>query len=351
MQNFYNISLIFTGTVIGAGFASGQEIMQYFLKYGNAGVFGIFLSIVVFSLLVCIIMCKIQCTGAGNPDEYLSGCPRFVKISYSVITTGFMLVSFCVMVIASGEMFFEHAGLPRFFGIFLMLSVSIYCFFRGSNGIVIINKLMTPAIIIVTVIVFADKMLFSSAPVFKAAAVCKPAVSAFVYVSYNTLSLISVMTAVGDYITDKGTAVLSSVFGGIMLLVTALCIWCVMRGADVQNAEIPMLAAISPYLKPLYIPVLFFAMATTAVSNGAGVINSVRFKKLPVICVMTACSLVAARFAGFSVLVAKGYAFFGYAGFIIGAYTIADGAKYLKLRNNAKNGEFRRKSEKNRANP
>ena len=346
MQNFYNIALIFTGTVIGAGFASGQEIMQYFLKYGNAGVFGMLLSIAVFSLLVCVIMCKIQHTGAGNPDEYLIGCPRFIKLAYSVVTTGFMLVSFCVMVTASGEMFYEHAGLPRLFGIILMLAVCACCFFRGNKGILIINRLMTPAIVIVTIIAFADKMLFSSAPVFKAAAVYKPAVSAFVYVSYNTLSLISVMTAVKECITDKGTAVLSSLFGGIMLLITALCIWCVMRGANVQNAEIPMLAAISPYLKPLYVVVLFFAMATTAVSNGVGVINSIRLKKFPSICIMSLCALLAARFAGFSVLVGKVYAFFGYAGFVIGAYTIADGVKYLKMRNCAKTDDYARKTKK-----
>lgn len=333
--------MIFTGTVIGAGFASGQEIMQYFLKYGNAGVFGIFLSIAIFTFLVCVIMCKIQYTGASDAAEYLGGCPLFIKRVYCVLTSGFMLVSFCVMVIASGEMFYEHAGMPRWFGIVLMLAVSIYCFYHGNEGIVIINKLMTPLIVIVTIIVFADKMLFCGAkPVFKAAVFNNPATSAFVYVSYNTLSLISVMTAVKKYITTKSEAVLSSLFGGTMLLITALCIWCILRSENVYNSEIPMLAAISPYMKCLYIPVLFFAMATTAVSNGTGVINSINLDKTTVILAMVLIMLIMKRF-GFSGLVANVYAFFGYAGFIIGVYTIADGIKYIKLRKTAKKEEKR----------
>ena len=37
------ISLAFIGVVVGAGFASGQEAMQYFVAFGEKGFFGVVL--------------------------------------------------------------------------------------------------------------------------------------------------------------------------------------------------------------------------------------------------------------------------------------------------------------------
>ena len=41
--------IIFTiiGALVGAGFASGQEIYLFFYRYGTNGIFGIFLFVVI----------------------------------------------------------------------------------------------------------------------------------------------------------------------------------------------------------------------------------------------------------------------------------------------------------------
>lgn len=40
----WQIAAVYVGTVIGAGFATGREIMEFFTRYGTAGTVGIIIS-------------------------------------------------------------------------------------------------------------------------------------------------------------------------------------------------------------------------------------------------------------------------------------------------------------------
>ena len=44
---------VFTGMAVGAGFASGREITDYFLEYGGVWVSGLLFAGVLFFLAVC----------------------------------------------------------------------------------------------------------------------------------------------------------------------------------------------------------------------------------------------------------------------------------------------------------
>ncbi|MEG0620682.1 MAG: hypothetical protein RR477_06115, partial [Raoultibacter sp.] len=44
------------GTLIGSGFASGQEVMQFFTSYGLAGIIGCLVAMVLFGLLGAVFM-------------------------------------------------------------------------------------------------------------------------------------------------------------------------------------------------------------------------------------------------------------------------------------------------------
>ena len=48
----------YVATVIGSGFATGQEIMQFFSFYGFAGIIGGIISMVLFSWMGASVMSK-----------------------------------------------------------------------------------------------------------------------------------------------------------------------------------------------------------------------------------------------------------------------------------------------------
>lgn len=50
------VAFAFVGIIVGAGFATGQEIMQYFVAFGINGIWGAVLSAVIMSVWAMIIL-------------------------------------------------------------------------------------------------------------------------------------------------------------------------------------------------------------------------------------------------------------------------------------------------------
>ena len=50
LKNILSISLSFVGLLVGAGFATGQEVVQYFTSFGLSGVWGIVVAGIVMTL-------------------------------------------------------------------------------------------------------------------------------------------------------------------------------------------------------------------------------------------------------------------------------------------------------------
>ena len=61
MRNIRNILSVVCGyaaAVIGAGFASGQEIISFFVKYGKYSIIGVLLSCIIFSVFAYAVCRK-----------------------------------------------------------------------------------------------------------------------------------------------------------------------------------------------------------------------------------------------------------------------------------------------------
>ena len=61
MKEIFNIVLVIIGALIGAGFASGQEIYAFFYSYGFNGLIGIIITFILISFFIyksLIIICK-----------------------------------------------------------------------------------------------------------------------------------------------------------------------------------------------------------------------------------------------------------------------------------------------------
>ena len=60
ITNISKIFLCIVGTIIGAGFASGQEIMSFFVKYGINGAWGMIVCGVLFFVYIYVVLKKIK---------------------------------------------------------------------------------------------------------------------------------------------------------------------------------------------------------------------------------------------------------------------------------------------------
>lgn len=114
MLNILKVTFVIVGTIVGAGFASGQEILIFFNTYGKFGIFGITISMSIISIIVYKTL-KINLENNiktyQNFIEYI--IPNKLKenkillFTINNIINIFLLISFNVMVARFFYLFFS----------------------------------------------------------------------------------------------------------------------------------------------------------------------------------------------------------------------------------------------------
>ena len=174
MKNVVNVTMVLTGTFIGAGFASGREIWQYFGIFGDFGIFGIALSCLLLSFFTYCTACNIKDLGE---EDYVKQLCYFKWVNW--LLNGYMLLVFGTMITAFGECLNQTFGFPKFFGVVLMDLVTMVILYFGTEGLVRLSAVITP--LIVLGIVFA----YLSNNIMEVFSYNNFVTSSVVYTSYN----------------------------------------------------------------------------------------------------------------------------------------------------------------------
>ena len=94
------IVFVIIGTLIGAGFASGQEVYTFFFSFGKKGLIGIFIASLVISLAIYKTFKTILKTNVKNYEDFLKLFIKNKKIYYVIdaIINIFILILFYIMI-------------------------------------------------------------------------------------------------------------------------------------------------------------------------------------------------------------------------------------------------------------
>lgn len=304
MKNALSAAMVLIGTFIGAGFASGREVYQYFGIFGKYGGAGIAISCIILGLFTYCTADNIQCLGEEVYIERICNF-RWVKWFFNC----YMLLIFCTMITAFGECLHQAFDFPKIYGVILIDFVAIIILYFGAEGLIKFNTFVTP--VIVSGIFFA---LISEKTV-NVFAYNNFVTSSVVYTSYNIISLPFVMSGMKKIFSSRKTiAACATIFGGIIFLL-AVCVLKLLNAADV-NDSIPILGVVSKNYVYVFILVLAMSMLTTAVANGYGFMSAVAVCKKHTLPFLGLFAILFSLFS-FSFVVKYLYGFFGYMGIYI----------------------------------
>jgi uncharacterized membrane protein YkvI len=285
LKTTFQVAATYVGAVMGAGFASGQEIQQFFARFGQWGLVGILLSSALFSLMGwCMLDLQERWRVSSYPEffEHLLGLNwgKYADVLVSVL----LFVGMMAMISGSGALFYEYFGFSRWLGIVLTCSViALALWFRGE-GVLWINTVLIPlkfifCLGIAAMAVFIAKsgdgegIIIISNPFVK-----NWAFSAILYVSFNLTLAMVVFASLGKDVQRTG-ARLGAVLGGIALGVFAFVIGAaLLRFPEVLGLEIPIVAVagkLGDWPAFLYVIVLWLAMITAAIGNGFSLVSRV----------------------------------------------------------------------------
>ena len=118
LKNILIVSYSFTAALIGAGFASGGEILSYFTVFGRNGIWGIFFFAAVCAAFLFAVFSLCRKYDAHSFDELLSvtGDRRIIR-AIRGFTAVFSFCVFSAMLSAIGEGL-AYFGIPSRAGAF-----------------------------------------------------------------------------------------------------------------------------------------------------------------------------------------------------------------------------------------
>ncbi len=325
MKKTFEIAFVYIGLVIGAGFASGREILEYFNNSSQKDFSGIILSALCFAFISYIIMCGSSRADTKDFDTFVDitagSFSPFIKIFMFL----FMFCGLFVMMAGSGALLSNAFGVHSRFGIILLTVICFVIFSFDLRGLVAINSVMVPVMIIGMTALCIVSALTDTAHVFAFAGNLRhnPLVSSVCYASYNTITAGAVLVPLA-YQTKKKVLVRSAIISSSVLGFLIFLIWTVQNlyYSKIQSSEMPLfdLAVMQGRLWELtYTAILFMALCTTAIAHGFGILSKFRLKsasdRVLASASLCVCAMPFARI-GFSDLVANLYFIFGLVGII-----------------------------------
>ncbi|WP_343956672.1 hypothetical protein [Yaniella flava] len=268
--------------LIGSGFATGQEIMQYYASYGFWGLFG---TGAIVLLLICFVSVQFLTVGRREQFEkpsqifeYYAG--KYVGKFFDYFSILFVFLSFTVMVSGAGAVFDEHYNLPTWVGGFgLTILVAITVVF-GLNSLVDVIGKIGPVIVVVAIglgivgIVNADTGILAGHNMVDDLELQQAsnhwAIAGLSYVGFCMLWLAAFLTALGRTVPTHREARAGGLAGGAIFSLACIIVGMGLLAniERIAGMQIPMLALandIAPVVASLISVMILAGIYTTAI--------------------------------------------------------------------------------------
>lgn len=331
IKNAIKITSVYIGTVLGAGFASGQEMLTFFAYYGYRGMFGLIITGGLFGIVGWAILEIVHDKKCKTFKEFIFPIAGDVIGSVMQLTiTFFMFICFCAMFAGCGALLEQRFSLPYYLGVIIMAIGCFITFLFDVKGIVAINTILAPILLGGSIILGLYMWFFRSTVVtsmlHESLSLLRDnwLASSIIYTSYNILTAVVVLISLNHLLNNRFTGRLSAFISGICLGLIGLILGVIILiyYNDVTGMEIPLLAIVmkyEPIVQYIYIIVLLSAMFTTAIANGFGIIirlkkkNNSKMRNMALIMVIIIFAIMFSQ-VGFSYMVGRIYPIFGYIG-------------------------------------
>ena len=204
MKNSIKAIFVIIGTIIGAGFASGQEIYSFFNVYQENGILGILISSLFIGISTYIILKKSNELNVNSYNELLekSTISNNLRLILKFIINLFLLISFYIMVAGFGAYFKQEFNIPNIVTAIFILIFCYITFMKNIEGIAKVNTIIIPVLIIIVIglgIKCNIIATMSNASMVNIEVSKNWLISSIEYASYNTILLVPILLSLKNY--------------------------------------------------------------------------------------------------------------------------------------------------------
>lgn len=309
---------------MGAGFASGQEILQFFTQYGNLATLTIALSCVLFiwiGIKLMLMAHELKAASYEDLNRVIFGPKIGNWISLFTMVVLFGITT--VMLAGGGTVFEEQLHLSYQTGLLVTLVLAYIVLSRGIGAIMTVNSIVVPIMLVFSIVIVvytwhspaSDNWLRITTD----ASPGKIWFSPFLYTAFNLAMAQAVLVPMGASIEKRSDLIWGGLVGGagigLLLLSAHYALSAQMPG--IAQYEIPMgniINRLGSAPQIAYLLVIYGEIFTTFIADAYGLSLQLgqRTKLHPKILLLSilALSYLVSQI-GFKVLLAALYPLFG----------------------------------------
>lgn len=354
-----SIAGAFIAFLIGSGFATGQEVLQYFSSYGYWGILGALTTLGLFLYVgVSFIVAGFDNKFDKGSDIFKYYCGEKIGTFFDYFSVLFIYLSFTVMIAGAGATFQQHFGLPVFAGGLVMAILATSTVLFGLKNIVDIIGKIGPAIVVISITLGLVSIVQNFDGLVNANAILPTLelkrastnwfFAALSYVGFCMLWLAGFLASIGGSAGSRDEAKKGAALGavGFSVAVVVVALGLLACIQDVAGSQIPSLhlaSNIHPTLASIFSIIIVAGIYTTAVPLLWSVSarftedKSSKFRVLTVI--LASVGFVVGIWLPFDQLVNIVYVINGYVGLILLVFMFAK-----TMKNKAANKESLKKA-------
>ena len=327
---YFGVAFMYSGAIMGAGFASGREVWQFFGVFGNFGYAGLALATVLFMLMGFIASRIARIINSNDIGTVIvPGKMRLLNSFVAYFMAAMLFLAFITLTAAGGAIFNQQFGLSRILGGAIVVLLVIITVIGGFDRVSGVSRFFVPVLMLsIASVSIALLIQNGGIPVAQTTYTASPLaprwyLAAILYLAYNLTVIIPIVATASIHAKNAKHAYAGSILGGFMLGLTAFMLLSVMI-TDMSFSNImdmPMLAfsqRLSPLANTLYFLAIASAVYISATINFYGfTIRIIKgaYRKIKIII----ASLIgfALSLVGFSQIVAYVFPVVGYLGILI----------------------------------
>ncbi|WP_288800744.1 hypothetical protein [uncultured Corynebacterium sp.] len=327
------IALAFVGLLVGAGFATGKEVIQYFVSFGYWGIAG--------AVIAGIVMAGAGAVILQLGSYFLAREHKFVfnNLTHPIVSkfldfavTFTMFTVGVVMIAGAGSTLDQQFGWPAWIGSLIMVGIVMLTGLMDVDKVSSIISFITPFIIIAVIGAFIYSLVNFPADLGSLSELAQQQESPvkpwiLSALNYNGLALVlgvSMCLVIGGSTANPREVGLGGLMGGllytVMLLMSAVTL--LLNMDKVEGSDVPMLSmfdTIHPILASIMVWVIYGLIYNTCIGMfyalGRRLTAKSPGKYAPVFLVTCAVGF-GISFVGFEALMTYVYPVIGYVGIL-----------------------------------
>lgn len=359
-KNVFRIAGAIIAALIGSGFATGEEVLQFFMSYGQKGIIGTVVALVLFSLISGILVNY----GYKNKTKHISSVySHYLGSLFGRVmqwyTPVFAFLIGIVTISGAGATIKQYFGLENIWGTIIMSAIVLVTMLLGFDKLIDVISVLGPLTVLSTIFVSVYTFVTNPGDYNASFEYLKNAenlpfgagdssswwwLGAFLFVAYNIVAGVPFITRLGQTANSQKEGIIGGVVGGTGLMLSAFFLNLAMLGhaEEMLAVEIPVLQLsqnIGPVVGFFFVFILLQEIFTTSapflwtVTDAILPVNTTNRKRNITMTVISLVTLVGAQLP-FRTLVGIVYPFSGYFGSaMIFAFIIKDGVDYFRKKN------------------